>query len=325
MAETGKRALITGGAGFIGSHLCDRLRAQGWAVTVLDDLSTGRVENIRAHEGRPSFTFYVGSADDPQLLRELVAATDVVFHLAAVVGVRKVMENTVETIERNLHATESVLKTCNLFRKRLLIASTSEVYGANPKAAFTEEDCAIIGNSRHRRWCYAAGKLLDEFHAYAYYYATALPVTTVRLFNTVGPRQVGHYGMVVPTFVRQALAGEPLTVYGDGSQKRCFTYVGDTVEALYRLAEKPETAGEIYNIGADAETSIQELAETIKRLTGSASPIVRKSYAEVFGEDFVDMERRRPDTSKLRAAIGFAPTTPLAETLGKIIAHMQGK
>jgi len=320
-----RHALITGGAGFIGSHLCELLVADGWRVTVVDDLSTGSMRNLSALEGDARLRVLVSPAGDEALLKELARDVSVVFHLAAVVGVRKVMENTVETIEKNLHTTETVLRVCKLHRLRLLTASSSEVYGANPKAAFSEEDDSIIGNSRHRRWCYAAGKLMDEFHAYAYYYATALPVTIVRLFNTVGPRQVGRYGMVVPTFVRQALTGEPITVYGDGSQRRCFSMVGDVVRCMQALADCPAAVGRVFNIGSTQEISIMDLARKVKEMTASSSPIVLKSYEEVYGEDFVDMDRRVPDVSRLKAAIGFAPETPLEKTLQTVIEDIRSR
>jgi len=316
-------ALVTGGAGFIGSHLCEHLLGQGCRVTAVDDLSTGSIRNVRALEGDPRFRIYIGSAGDRGLLQDLAAGADAVFHLAAVVGVRKVMENPVETIEKNLHTTETVLKVCNLLRLRLLVTSTSEVYGANPRASFREEDDSIIGSSRHRRWSYAASKLLDEFHAYAYFHSTSLPVTIVRLFNTVGPRQVGHYGMVVPTFVAQALAGEPLTVYGDGSQRRCFTAVADVVRCLWELAGREAAAGQVFNVGGTQEISIMELARKVKAMTGSASPIVTRSYAEVYGESFVDLERRVPDVARLGAAIGFVPETPLDRMLQSVIDDLR--
>jgi len=318
-----RHALVTGGAGFIGSHLCELLLAQGWRVTAVDDLSTGSIANVRVAERDPRFRLYVSSADDEALLKGLAADADVIFHLAAVVGVRKVMESAVGTIERNLHTTETVLKVANLFRLRLLLTSTSEVYGANPRESFREDDDSIIGNSRHRRWAYAAGKLLDEFHAFAYYYSSSLPVTVVRLFNTIGPRQVGQYGMVVPTFVSQALAGRPITVHGDGSQRRSFTYVLDVVRCLYELAVRPEAAGQVYNIGSDQEISVMDLALKVKAMTASSSEVVRQSYQEVFGESFVDMERRRPDVSKLRAAIGYAPDTPLDAMLKAVIEDLR--
>ena len=320
---TPNHALITGGAGFIGSHLCELLLDKGWRVTVLDDLSTGSIDNIRHLEKNEKFRVYVGSASDKDQLKSLCVDVDTLFHLAAVVGVRKVMENTVETIERNLHTTEVVLQICNLFRLRVLTASTSEVYGANVKDKFSEEDNAVIGASRHRRWCYAAGKLLDEFHAYAYYHATNLPMTIVRLFNTIGPRQVGHYGMVVPTFVRQALLNEPITVHGNGLQSRCFTDVRDVVKCLYALAVCNDAIGQVFNIGSQNEISMLQLAEKIKTMTDSSSEIVFKSYDEVYGEDFVDLDRRVPDTTRLAGAIGFEPETPLDVILQSVIDNIR--
>lgn len=320
---TRNHALVTGGAGFIGSHLCEHLLQQDWRVTALDDLSTGSIRNIRHLEPNPDFRLVVGSAGNEELLERLLPETSLVFHLAAVVGVRKVMDDTVTTIEKNSHTTETVLRACARWHLRLLTASTSEVYGANPKPMFHEEDDAIIGNSRHRRWCYAAGKLLDEFHAYAYHDSKALPVTVVRLFNTIGPRQVGHYGMVVPSFVTQALRGAPLTIYGDGHQRRCFTNVRDVVRVLFDLGQRPEAVGRTYNIGSQEEVTIIELAERIIRMTGSGSGIVFQSYAEVFGEDFVDMERRVPDTGRLQALLGYVPDTPLETTLREVVDAMR--
>jgi UDP-glucose 4-epimerase len=318
-------ALVTGGAGFIGSHLCERLVAEGWRVTALDDLSTGSEANLAALRSEPRFALEVGSATEAAVVERLASRATAVFHLAAVVGVRRVMEDTVQTIEKNLHTTETVLRAASSRKLRLLVTSTSEVYGANPKKAFQESDDSVIGPSRHRRWCYAAGKLLDEFHAYAYHHSHGLPVTIVRLFNTVGPRQVGHYGMVVPTFVAQALGGEPITVYGDGSQRRCFSYVGDVVKCLVALIACPAAVGEVFNVGGDREISMMDLARKVKDLTGSASPIVTKSYREVFGENFVDMERRLPDVTRLRAAIGYAPDTELEEILRRVIAAERSK
>lgn len=320
-----RHARVTGGAGFIGSHLCEHLLSLGWRVTALDDLSTGSIGNVQELETNPAFRLVVGSAGNADLLERLLPEAQRVFHLAAVVGVRKVMDDTVMTIEKNSHTTETVLRACARWHLRLLTASTSEVYGANPKPMFHEEDDAIIGNSRHRRWCYAAGKLLDEFHAYAYHESKALPVTVVRLFNTIGPRQVGHYGMVVPSFVQQALRGEPLTVYGDGTQRRCFTNVRDVVRCLADLADRPEAVGMTYNIGSQEEVTILGLAERILRMTGGGGGIVFRSYAEVFGEDFVDMERRVPDTGRLQALLGHVPDTPLETTLQEVIDAMRAK
>jgi UDP-glucose 4-epimerase len=320
-----RSALVTGGAGFIGSHLCEYLVARGWRVTALDDLSTGSIRNLAALEGNKRFRLFVGSAADAELVQKLCADAEVVFHLAAVVGVRKVMENAVETIERNLHATETVLKACNLYRLKVVITSTSEVYGAHSRERFREDDDSVIGSSRHRRWCYAASKLLDEFHAFAYYYATSLPIVLVRLFNTIGPRQVGHYGMVVPTFTAAALRNEPLVVHGDGSQRRCFTAVSDVVRCLHDLAASPKAVGQVFNVGGTQEISIMHLARKVRAMTRSRSEIVCRSYAEVYGENFTDMERRVPDVSRLRAAIGFVPRTPLERMLRTVIADLRGR
>ncbi|GHS98247.1 UDP-glucose 4-epimerase [Planctomycetales bacterium] len=316
MAQT---ALITGGAGFIGSHLAELLIARGWHCVVLDDLSTGRRSNLAALDGNPRFRFVNGVVEDRVITSALVKDADAVFHLAAVVGVKKVMENTVGTINRNLDATRTLLDACAVFGKRTVIASTSEVYGENPQATFVEDAASIIGNSKHRRWCYAAAKLLDEFYAYAHFHADGLPVTIVRLFNTVGPRQVGRYGMVVPNFIAAAKEGRPLIVHGDGSQSRCFTAVREVARAIADLSEKPQTAGNTYNIGNNQEITIADLAKLVIKLTGSPSPIIYRSYAEIFGENFVDLQHRRPDSTALREALGYAPQTPLTAVLEELI------
>lgn len=313
------KILITGGAGFIGSHLSDHLIKLGHSVTAIDNLSTGSLDNLVSARSNSSFKFIEGDVTDIQTLEPLIAECDMIFHLAAVVGVRKVMENTVQTIKSNLRGTEAVLDAAVKYNKRIIITSTSEVYGANPNDTFHEEDDSIIGNSRHRRWCYAACKLLDEFLGYACHYSYDLPVTVVRLFNTIGPRQVGHYGMVVPNFIHSALAGKDIVVHGDGKQKRCFTSVYDVVDSLERLAFSEDSYGETFNIGSDNELSIIELAEMIKELTGSSSKITFTSYKEVYGEGFVDMQRRKPDLSNLKRVIGVTPSTPLVETLNGII------
>jgi UDP-glucose 4-epimerase len=318
-------ALVTGGAGFIGSHLCETLVARGWHCVALDDLSTGRRENLAALTGQTNFRFVNGCVADNVIVSQLVKDADAVFHLAAVVGVRKVMENTVGTINRNLDGTRTVLDACAAFGKRTLVTSTSEVYGENPDLTFHEDAPSLIGNSRHRRWCYAATKLLDEFYAYAHFHAAGLPVTIVRLFNTIGPRQVGHYGMVVPNFVRAALAGEPLLVHGDGAQCRCFTSVHDVVRVLADLITVPAAIGKTYNVGSENEISIADLARLICQLTASPSALVFRSYAEIFGEDFVDLQRRRPDLTALRQVLGYAPTTTLAAMLPEIIAALRSE
>jgi len=323
MEEDRRRALITGGAGFIGSHLAGRLLDNGAEVTCLDDLSTGQVANVAPLEGHPRFRLLVGNAGDPALLREAARGAGVCYHLAAAVGVRKVMADPVDTIERNLHTTETVLRLASQYRLRLIITSTSEVYGSGAREWFREDDDALIGDPTKRRWGYAASKLADEFHAFAYHHATGLAVTVARLFNTIGPRQVGHYGMVVPTFARQALAGKPITVFGDGRQRRSFTWVGDAVRALSGLAARAGTAGGVYNIGSAEEISIHDLALRVRDLAGSRSPVVMVPYEEAYGHAFHDIERRRPDTAKLRQALGWAPDTPLDTAIKAVIASLE--
>ena len=321
MPHAPHRALVTGGAGFIGSHLAEYLLEQGAQVTCLDDLSTGRVANVAHLEGNPRFRLLVGNAGEPELLREAARGAKTIFHLAAAVGVKRVMADPVDTMERNLHTTEAVLRLASQYRHRLVITSTSEVYGSGSREWFREDDDALIGDPTKRRWGYAASKLADEFHAFAYHHATGLAVTVARMFNTIGPRQVGHYGMVVPTLVRQALSGQPLTVYGDGLQRRSFTWIGDAVRALAGLAAEPSTAGQVYNVGSSEEATILDLANRILRATGAASAIRLVPYEEAYGYAFHDIERRRPETSKLRKALGWSPDTPLDQALEEVIKH----
>ncbi|MFH0910533.1 MAG: NAD-dependent epimerase/dehydratase family protein, partial [Planctomycetota bacterium] len=318
-------ALITGGAGFIGSHLAEHLLDRGWRVTALDNFSTGSRENVRHLAGSRVFQLVEGCASNYELVERLGADADVLFHLAAVVGVRKVVDNPVATVEMNHAATKTALHVAQRHGLRILITSSSEVYGANPKPHFSEDDSCMIGPTVHRRWCYSASKLMDEFHAFAFFHAHRLPVTVVRLFNTIGPRQVGHYGMVVPTFVRQALTGAPITVFGTGRQRRSFTYVKDVVESLRRLVETDASVGEVFNVGSTEESEILALAEGVKRLTESPSEIVFQSYREAYGEDFEDVERRCPDTTRLRRAIGYSPSTPLAACLPTIIESVRAE
>ena len=315
------KVLITGGAGFIGSHLAERYLAQEDHVLVIDDLSTGSIENIRHLKAHRRFSYFIDSVENRQLTAELVDECDVVFHLAAAVGVRLIVESPVRTIETNVRATELVLSLAAKKKKRVLVTSTSEVYGKRTQIPFREDDDLLMGPSSKGRWSYACSKALDEFLALAYWKEKRVPTTVVRLFNTVGPRQTGRYGMVVPNFVRQALQDENITIFGDGTQRRCFLHVADAVEALRALIEQPEAVGEVYNIGSTEEVTIQTLAEKVKAITGSQSPIVTIPYSEAYEEGFEDMLRRVPDTSKLEALTGLVPRHTLEDTLRDVIAH----
>src|SRR5438034_6193792 len=302
------RYLITGGAGFIGSHLAERLLGKGDDVVVIDDLCTGSIHNIDHLKHRPGFEYIIDSIFNRPLLAELVDDCDAIVHLAASVGVKLIVESPVRTIETNVKGTECVLEFANKKKKKVLVASTSEVYGKSRKIPFSEDDDLVMGPTCKGRWSYACSKAIDEFLALAYWKEKKLPVVIVRLFNTVGPRQTGRYGMVLPTFVRQALSGESLTVYGDGAQSRCFAHVSDTVEALVRLIEQPEAVGEIFNVGSQEEISIGALANLVKTMTGSESPIRYIPYDETYEQGFEDMPRRVPDISKARKFIDFRPT-----------------
>ncbi len=313
------KALITGGAGFIGSHLAERLLADGHGVTVLDNLSTGSIENIAHLKSAPGFTYQIDSVTNEPLLAEMIDASDVVFHLAAAVGVKLIVEQPVHTIETNVHGTEVVLKHASKKKKLVFIASTSEVYGKSADVPFREGADLVLGPSQKHRWAYACSKLIDEFLALAYWKERRLPVVVVRLFNTVGPRQTGRYGMVLPTFVRQALAGQPITVFGDGTQSRSFTYVGDVVGALVALAAEPRAVGEVFNIGSTAEVTIAELAERVRQLTRTTSPIQYVPYDEAYEAGFEDMPRRVPDITKLRQLIGYQPRLGLDEIIRTVI------
>jgi UDP-glucose 4-epimerase len=309
------RALITGGAGFIGSHLAEKLLTLGWEVSVLDDLSTGSMGNIRHLKQDSRFQYVIDTVMNRPLLAEMVDECDVVFHLAAAVGVRLIVESPVRTLHTNVRATELVLEAASKKKKKVLITSTSEVYGKSEHFPFKEDGDLVIGPPNCGRWSYACSKALDEFMAISYNRERGVPVTVVRLFNTVGPRQTGMYGMVLPRFVTQALRGHPITIYGDGEQSRCFSWVGDIVGALTKLATLPEADGLVFNIGSDQEVSINELARVVKEVTGSDSPIQYLSYDEVYGKDFEDMQRRVPDLSRIRGAIGYAPS----KNLGQIV------
>ena len=317
------KALITGGAGFVGSHLADQLLAQGHEAMVLDNLSTGSIENIAHLKGRAGFAYTIDSVTNESLLAELIDQNDVVFHLAAAVGVKLIVEQPVHTIETNVHGTEVVLKHANKKKKLVFVASTSEVYGKSADVPFREGADLVLGATVRHRWAYACSKLLDEFLALAYWKEKKLPVVVVRLFNTVGPRQTGQYGMVLPTFVRQALAGQPITVFGDGTQTRSFTYVADVVDALIKLAQEPRAVGEVFNIGNTEEVSIGALGQRVKALSGSDSPIQFIPYDEAYEAGFEDMPRRVPDISKVHALVGFEPRMGLDDIIRTVIEHFR--
>jgi UDP-glucose 4-epimerase len=317
------RALVTGGAGFVGSHLADLLLDQGHEVFVLDNLSTGSIENIIHLKANPRFHYTIDSVSNEPVLAELIDRSDVVFHLAAAVGVKLIVEQPVHTIETNVQGTEVVLKHANKKKKLVLIASTSEVYGKNTCVPFTEDADLVLGPTLKHRWAYACSKAIDEFLALAYWKEKKLPVVIVRLFNTVGPRQTGQYGMVIPNFVRQALSGRPITVFGDGTQSRSFTYVGDVVGALVKLAQEPRAIGQVFNVGNGYEITIRELAERVKTITNSTSPIVTIPYDQAYESGFEDMPRRVPDTTRIRELIGYEPKVQLDEILDSVVAYFQ--
>ena len=317
------RVLITGGAGFIGSHLAEAHLKRGDAVDIIDDLSTGAAENIVHLKSHPSFRSHFDSITNQSLTAELVDMCDIVYHLAAAVGVRLIVESPVRTIETNIRGTEIVLGLAAKKRKRVLIASTSEVYGKREEVPFKEDDDLIMGSTTKGRWSYACSKAIDEFLALAYWKEKHLPTVVVRLFNTVGPRQTGRYGMVIPTFVRQALMQQDITVFGDGSQRRCFTHVSDAVNALMGLAENTKAVGQVYNIGSTQEITIMDLAEMVRTLTNSQSRIVTLPYDKAYEEGFEDMLRRVPDLSKISSLIGYAPKVGLKETLLSVIDYQK--
>jgi len=318
-------ALITGGAGFIGSHLAEALLAHGDSVFVLDNLSTGAMENIVHLKGRAGFEYFIDSVENEGLLAELIDRSDVVFHFAAAVGVKLIVEQPVRTIETNVHGTEIVLKHANKKKKLVVIASTSEVYGKSEDVPFREDSDLVLGPTTKHRWAYACSKAIDEFLALAYWKERQLPVIVVRFFNTVGPRQTGQYGMVIPNFVRQALAGEAITVFGDGTQQRSFTHVADVVQALLKLVKEPKAVGQVINIGNTGEISIQKLAERVRELSGSKSPIKLVPYEEAYESGFEDMPRRVPDLSKVTALIAYKPRFSLDDILTQVIEYFRGK
>ncbi len=318
------RCLITGGAGFIGSHLAGALLDQGHSVTVMDDLSTGRFENIGHLQGEPGFRFAIDTISNEGVLDRLASQCDVIFHLAAAVGVKLIVENPVRTIETNVAGTEAVFRAALRYRSKVLIASTSEVYGKGSKIPFEEGDDVILGPTHRARWAYAASKIVDEFLALAYHRQERLPVVVFRLFNTVGPRQKGEYGMVVPRFIRQALNQEALTVYGDGTQTRCFLHVRDAVRAIISLMTSPQAVGDVFNIGSGEEVTILELAHRVLRLAGEnedADRVQFVPYEQAYSPDFEDMQRRVPSTGKLEACTGWAPSRSLDKTLADVLAY----
>jgi UDP-glucose 4-epimerase len=317
------RVLITGGAGFIGSHLAEALLDGGHRVMALDDLSTGSIENITHLKGRTGFSYTIDAVENESLLAELIDDSDVVFHLAAAVGVKKIVEEPVHTIETNVHGTEVVLRNANKKKKLVIIASTSEVYGKSTAVPFREDADLVMGPTTKHRWAYACSKAIDEFLALAYWKEKKLPVIIVRFFNTVGPRQTGQYGMVIPTFVRQALAGQPITVFGDGTQSRSFTFVGDVVDALVKLVHEPRAIGQVFNIGNPHEISILDLARRVRELTQSQSEIILVPYDQAYEAGFEDMPRRVPDLTKLAALIGYRAKVQLDETLARVIDYFQ--
>ena len=315
--------VVTGGAGFIGSHLAESLLAAGYEVVVLDDLSTGRVENLAAVKGHPRLELNTGSVTDEDLVRKVMAEADVVYHLAAAVGVRLILDRPVGTLETNILGTEAVLRAACERRPRVVLASTSEVYGKNDRVPLSEEDDRVLGPTTKSRWSYACSKAIDEFLGLAYHREYQLPVTIVRFFNTTGPRQTGRYGMVVPRFARQALDGSPITVYGDGRQSRCFTDVEDTVRATIALSLAPAAVGEVFNVGTSHELTIGALAERVRVLAGSDAPIVLVPYDEAYQPGFEDLRRRVPDIRKAERVVGYRPRVSLDETLKRVIRHLR--
>lgn len=317
--------LITGGAGFIGSHLAESLLASGHRVTVIDDLSTGSLRNIQAVRDHPQFRFVLDSVRNETVMNLLIESCDMIYHLAAAVGVQLIVDRPVHTIETNIHGTEVVLSTANKFRKKVLLASTSEVYGKSEAIPFHEDDDTVLGSTRFSRWSYACSKAIDEFLGLAYHQQYGLPVIIVRLFNTVGPRQTGQYGMVIPRIVERALRNEPIEIYGDGRQTRCFCCVFDVIGALVDLMNCPEAPGRVFNLGSDEEVTIEDLADRILRFTGSRSSKKFRPYEEVYGRPFDDMIRRVPGLERIHEAIQFQPTYSLDSTLHLVIEEIKNR
>jgi UDP-glucose 4-epimerase len=317
------KALVTGGAGFIGSHLVEALLTRGDKVWIIDDLSTGRFENIAHLEGNPGFNYVLDTILDERVVTELTAKVDVVFHLAAAVGVAYIIDNPLKSLETNIKGTEIVLQAANEGKKMVVIFSTSEIYGKANSQPCREDDDRVLGSTTITRWSYSSSKAIDEFLALAYHREKKVPVVIVRCFNTCGPRQTGQYGMVIPRFVKQALLSHPITIYGDGKQTRCFCDVSDVVRGVIGLVEEPSANGEVFNLGSDEETTIEELAARIKELTASDSPIEYVPYEKAYEEGFEDMRRRVPDLSKIRESIGYEPQVALPELLERVVADFE--
>ena len=319
------KVLITGGAGFIGSHLAEALVRQNPEVVALDNLSTGRVQNLVGLRGNPAFQLVIGSILDERLVDKYVERCDAVFHLAAAVGVQLIVNHPLESLTTNIRGSEIVLEMAHRYQRRVLITSTSEIYGKNANGPLKENEDRILGSPLKSRWSYSTSKAVDEILAYTYWKEKGLPTVIVRLFNTVGPRQTGFYGMVIPRFVQQALQGEPLTIYGNGKQSRCFLHVKDAVRGMMALMQRPEATGEAFNLGSQEEVTIEDLAKQVIGLTGSASPLQYIPYDNAYEEGFEDMLRRVPDITKARQAVAFAPTVSLQDILRSIIEHYQSE
>ena len=317
--------LVTGGAGFIGSHLVDALIQRGDSVIVLDDLSTGRHDNIRQHSGSPEMEFVLGSILNEALVDDVVRRCDFVIHLAAAVGVNLIVERPLESLATNIRGSEIVLEKCHKYGRKVLVSSTSEIYGKNTSDALSEEDDRILGSPLKTRWSYSEAKAIEEVLAHAYWREKGLPTVIVRLFNTVGPRQVGSYGMVIPRLVEQALRGQAITVYGSGDQTRCFCHVSDVIGALLGLMSEPDAEGRVFNVGSQSEISIGDLAQRVVEVTGSASEIVRIPYDEAYETGFEDMQRRRPDTSRINSLMGWRPTRDLDTIIKDVAADIEGR
>jgi UDP-glucose 4-epimerase len=317
------KVLITGGAGFIGSHLAERLIDLGHDVFIIDNLWTGKLSNIAKIQNHKRLHLVVDTILNESVMNELIFKVDHIYHLAAAVGVRKIMDHPVETLDINVKGTETVLRLANRFKKKVLIASTSEIYGKHVEHAVCEDDDRIMGTVKKRRWAYACSKTLDEFQALAYYDEKKLPVVIARMFNTVGPRQTGEYGMVLPNFVQSALLGKPIYVYGDGNQSRSFTHVNDVVEAIIKLMDEPRAEGDIFNVGNDTEVTINELAQKVKEMAGSGSEIEHISYDKAYGPGFEDMQRRCPNIEKIRKLIGFEPSYNLEAMIQSVIDYFK--